>query len=97
MSVPRSVSRAIPRPPLAVQKVADNRLESLMTVAPFARRQLNAHYNWLEGLVAEAAWGIVAQFPCVLAAYSQDSFTYSAKGTDPLQLKSPTQKSWKSC
>ena len=34
MSVPRSVSRAIPRPPLAVQKGADNRLESLTTVAP---------------------------------------------------------------
>ena len=39
MSVPRSVSRAIPRPPLAVQKVAGNRLEPLTTVAPSARRQ----------------------------------------------------------
>ena len=49
MSVPRSVSRAIPRPPLAVQKVADNRLEPLTTVAPSAHRQLNAHYKRLEG------------------------------------------------
>ena len=34
MSVPRSVSRAIPRPPLAVKKRTDNRLEPLTTVAP---------------------------------------------------------------
>ena len=72
MSVPRSVSRAIPRPPLAVQKVADNRLESLTTVAPYARRQQTRTASGLKGRVAgatrdERAWSPVDRHsvPCV--------------------------------